>query len=127
MAGAAAMIRGRLEEDDPLQAEAELIALWNQGLEITAIAHRLRLPPAPLQSRAQSLQPRGLIQPRPKGGAYPRQTALARQNGSPTPRQRPVQLTDTGAVQRLDRREDEVQGLRLILQSVVDRLDYTPV
>jgi hypothetical protein len=30
-------------------------------------------------------------------------------------------------VQRLDRREDEVQGLRLILQSVVDRLDYTPV
>ena len=31
MAGAAAMIRGRLEEDDPLQAETEFIALWNAG------------------------------------------------------------------------------------------------
>jgi transposase len=108
-------------------AEAEFIALWNQGLEITAMAARLGIPKGTVQSRAHRLQQRGLIQPRPKGGAYPRQTALARQNGSPTPRQRPGQLTDTGAVQRLDRLEDEVQGLRLILQSVVDRLDYTPV
>ena len=38
------MIRGRLEEEDPLQAEAELIALWNQGLEITEIAQRLGIP-----------------------------------------------------------------------------------
>jgi hypothetical protein len=30
-------------------------------------------------------------------------------------------------VQRLDRLEDEVQGLRLLVQSVVDRLDHPPV
>jgi DNA-directed RNA polymerase specialized sigma24 family protein len=38
------MIRGRLEEDDPLQAEATFITLWNQGLEITEIAQRLGIP-----------------------------------------------------------------------------------
>jgi DNA-binding IclR family transcriptional regulator len=95
-------------------AEQEFIALWTQGLEIATSAQRLGIPKGTVQSRALRLQARGLIQPRPKGGAYPRQKALAR-------------LTDTGAVQRLDRLEDEVQGLRLILQSVVDRLDYTPV
>jgi DNA-binding transcriptional MocR family regulator len=84
MAGAAAMIRGQLEEDDPLQAEAEFIALWNQGLEITEIAQRLGIPRGTVQSRAHRLQQRGLIQPRPKGGAYPRQKALARLDGSPT-------------------------------------------
>jgi hypothetical protein len=57
--------------------------------------------------------------------------------------QRPVQTTDTGAVssvdtgavqrfdtgpvQRLDRLEDEVLGLRRLVQSVVDRLDHPPV
>jgi hypothetical protein len=30
-------------------------------------------------------------------------------------------------VQRLDRLEDEVQGLRQLVQSVVDRLDHPPV
>jgi transposase len=68
MAGAATMIRGRLEEDDPLQAEAEFIALWNQGLEITEIAQRLGIPKGTVQSRAHRLQQRGLIQPRPKEG-----------------------------------------------------------
>jgi hypothetical protein len=77
------MIRGRLEEDDPLEAEAELIALWNQGLEITAMAQRLGIPKGTVQSRAHRLQARGLIQPRPKGGAYPRQKAQARSDGSP--------------------------------------------
>ena len=38
-----------------------------------------------------------------------------------------VQGLDTGAVQRLDRLEDEVQGLRLLMQSVLDRLDHPPV
>jgi DNA-directed RNA polymerase specialized sigma24 family protein len=62
MAGAAAMISGRLEEDDPLHAEAEFIALWNQGLEITAMAQRLGIPKGTVQSRARRLQQRGLIQ-----------------------------------------------------------------
>jgi len=78
MAGAAAMIRGRLEEDAPMQAEATFIALWNQGLETTEIAQRLSIPKGTVQSRAHRLQQRGLIQPRPKDVAYPRQKALAR-------------------------------------------------
>jgi transposase len=90
MAGAAAMIRGRLEEDDPLQAEAEFIALWNQGLEIADIAQRLGIPRGTVQSRAHRLQQRGLIRPRPKGGAYPRQKVLARSDGSPTSPTPPV-------------------------------------
>jgi hypothetical protein len=36
-----------------------------------------------VQSRAHRLQQRGLIQPRPKGGTYPRQKALARSDCSP--------------------------------------------
>jgi transposase len=127
MAGAAAMIGGRIEEDDPLQTEAEFIAFWNQGLEIAAIAQRLGLSRGTVQSRAHRLQQQGKIQPRPRGGNDPSQRAKARQEDPPAPVQRPVQRTDTGAVQRLDRREDEVQSLRLILPSGVDRLDYTPV
>jgi hypothetical protein len=38
-----------------------------------------------------------------------------------------VQALDTGAVQRLDRLEDDVQGLRQLVQAVIDRLNHTPV
>jgi hypothetical protein len=38
-----------------------------------------------------------------------------------------VHELDTGPVQRLDRLEDEVQGLRRLVQSLVDRLDHPPV
>jgi hypothetical protein len=38
-----------------------------------------------------------------------------------------VQGLDTGAVQRLDRLEDEVKGLRQLVQVLVDRLDHPPV
>jgi hypothetical protein len=41
--------------------------------------------------------------------------------------QKPVQTFDTGPVQRLDRLEDEVQGLRQLMQAVIDRLDHPPV
>ena len=67
----------------PAEQEATLIALWNAGTEIAAIATRLSIPKGTVQSRAHRLQQRGLIQPRPKGGAYPRQKALARQNQTP--------------------------------------------
>jgi len=67
-------------------AEQEFIALWTEGLEIAVIAQRLGIPKGTVQSRAHRLQQRGLIQPRPKGGAYPRQKALARQ---------PLALSDT--------------------------------
>ena len=38
-----------------------------------------------------------------------------------------VQSIDTGAVQRIDALEEEVQGLRLLMQSVLDRLNQPPV
>jgi hypothetical protein len=123
--------------------EATFIALWQAGLETAAIAQRLGVPKGTVQSRAHRLQQQGKIQPRPRGGSYPSQRALARQAGTPRPVQRPVQSIDTGAVssvdtgavqtfdtgpvQRLDRLEDEVQGLRRLVQSVVDRLDHPPV
>jgi hypothetical protein len=58
--------------------EAEFIALWTQGLETATIAQRLGIPKGTVQSRAHRLQQRGLIQSRPRGGAYPSQRALAR-------------------------------------------------
>jgi transposase len=67
----------------PAEQEATFIALWTQGLELAAIAQRLGIPKGTVQSRAHRLQQRGLIAPRPKGGAYPRQKALARQEGTP--------------------------------------------
>ena len=82
---------GRAEETDHRRAypmtpaEQEFIALWTEGLEIAVIAQRLGIPKGTVQSRAHRLQQRGLIQPRPKGGAYPRQKALARSDGSPAP------------------------------------------
>jgi hypothetical protein len=65
------------------EAEALLIELWNQGLESTEIAQRLGIPKGTVQSQAHRLQQRGLIQPRPRGGAYPSQPALARQERAP--------------------------------------------
>jgi transposase len=70
--------------------EAHFIALWTEGLEITAIAQHLGIPKGTVQSRAHRLQQRVLIQPRPKGGAYPRQKALAQSDGLPTTRAPPV-------------------------------------
>jgi hypothetical protein len=67
----------------PAEQEATFIALWTQGLELAAIAQRLGIPKGTVQSRAHRLQQRRLIAPRPKGGAYPRQKALARQEGTP--------------------------------------------
>jgi DNA-binding transcriptional MocR family regulator len=101
--------------------EARFIALWQQGLETAAIAQALGIPRGTVSSRAQTLVRQGKIQPRPRGGAYPRQKALTR------PVQRPVQSTDTGAVQsvdtgavqRLDQLEDEVQELRQLMQAVM--------
>jgi hypothetical protein len=38
-----------------------------------------------------------------------------------------VQPFDTGPAQRLDRLEDEVLGLRRLMQSIIDRLEHPPV
>jgi hypothetical protein len=68
----------------PAEQESTLIALWNEGLELAAIAQRLGIPKGTVQSRAHRLQARGLIQPRPRGGAYPAQRVKARQEGAPS-------------------------------------------
>jgi hypothetical protein len=51
--------------------EARFIALWQAGLETPEIARQLGIKATTAQSRAYRLQQRGLIQPRPRGGAYP--------------------------------------------------------
>jgi hypothetical protein len=115
--------------------EARFIDLWNAGTETAEMARRLSIPPGTVSSRAHALQQRGLIQPRPRGDPHGRRVAQARQTGTPTAVQQPVQSldtgavhsVDTGAVQRLDRLEDEVQGLRSLVQCVIDRLDRPPV
>jgi hypothetical protein len=119
--------------------EATFIALWQQGASQQERAARLGMPIGTIKSRASALARQGKIQARPKGGAYPRQ----RHQAAMAPVQRPVHSTDTGAeqsvdtgavqgldtgaVQRLDRLEDEVKGLRQLVQVLVDRLDHPPV
>jgi hypothetical protein len=58
--------------------EARFIALWQAGTEQTAIAQALGIPRGTVSSRASALAKQGKIQPRPKGGAYPRQKAQGR-------------------------------------------------
>jgi hypothetical protein len=96
------------------------IQLWQQGLDTRAVGQELGIPRGTVNSRAATLVRQGKIQPRPRVGAYPRQQALARQEGAPVQSidTGAVQPFDTGPVQRLDRLEDEVQGLRELVQAV---------
>jgi hypothetical protein len=63
--------------------EAEFIALWSQGLSQDVMAQRLGIPIGTVKSRAHALAHAGKLTPRPRGGAYPRQKALAQQAGTP--------------------------------------------
>ena len=65
--------------------ESEFIALWQQGCEVAEIATRLGIPRGTVSSRASALTREGKIQRRPRGGAYPQQKALARQEDRPAP------------------------------------------
>jgi hypothetical protein len=111
--------------------EQAFITLWNQGASYRELAAARRCPLGTVASRSAALVAQGKIQPRPWGGAYPSRRAKARPDASPPPVQRPVQPLDTGAVygldtgamQRLDRLEGEVQDLCLLVQVLVDRLD----
>jgi transposase len=58
--------------------EQKFITLWQQGASQQAIAARLGVPLGTVKSRASTLARQGKIQPRPRGGAYPRQQARAR-------------------------------------------------
>jgi hypothetical protein len=58
--------------------ETEFIALREQGLDNAAIAARLGIPVGTASSRASTLIRQGKLTPRPRGGAYPRQTTQGR-------------------------------------------------
>ena len=60
-----------------LAEEATFIALWQQGLSQDAIAQQLGIPVGTVKSRAHTLAHAGKLTPRARGGAYPRQKALA--------------------------------------------------
>jgi hypothetical protein len=109
-------------------AEAEFIALWQQGLSHEAIAQQLGCPVGTVKSRAHTLAHQGKIQARPRGGAYPRQQALARSEaeGPPStvhpgtvdgpPSHRPPSTVD-------HLREDLQAALTMALQPVLARLE----
>jgi hypothetical protein len=119
--------------------EATFITLWQQGASYTAIAQALGCPLGTVASRAHTLAHQGKLQARRRGGASPRPQHQAATAPVQTPVQSidtgavssvdtgAVQPSDTGPVQRLDRLEDEVQGLRHLVQALVDRLDHPPV
>jgi hypothetical protein len=65
--------------------EARFIEFWQQGLSQDDMAQRLGIPRGTVSSRAYTLVRQGKIQPRPRGGAYPRQKALAQQGDPPVP------------------------------------------
>jgi DNA-binding transcriptional MocR family regulator len=77
--------------------ETTFITLWQQGLSHDALAQQLGIPVGTVKSRAHALQQRGLIQARPRRGRQ----ALVRPE-RPAPVHRPVQPSDTGAVQPFD-------------------------
>jgi hypothetical protein len=63
--------------------EARFIQLWTQGVDSATIGQQLGIPRGTVSSRAATLVRQGKIQPRPRGGAYPKQRALARQDQAP--------------------------------------------
>jgi DNA-binding IclR family transcriptional regulator len=62
--------------------ETRFIQLWNQGHDTATIGQSLGIPRGTVSSRASTLVRQGKIQPRPRGGAYPRQKALTRQGSA---------------------------------------------
>ena len=81
--------------------EAPFITRWQAGTEQAEIGRQLGIPRGTVSSRAMGLVRQGKIQPRPKGGAYPRSKAQGRDHSSSSV-QRPVQTFDTGAVHSAD-------------------------
>jgi len=117
--------------------EATVIALWQAGTETAEIGRQLGIPRGTVASRAHTLVRQGKIQPRPKGGAYPRRKALARSeaDGPPStvhrdPAHRPLSTVDRppstihpqpSTVDHV--REDLQAALTIALQPVVARLE----
>jgi hypothetical protein len=70
-------------------AEQAFIRLWTEGASYRDLAQALGCALGTVGSRAAALVAQGKIQPRPRGGAYPKQKALSRQDGSPAPAPHP--------------------------------------
>jgi hypothetical protein len=68
--------------------EARFIALWQAGTETAAIAQQLGIPVGTVSSRAYTLVRQGKLQPRPRGGAYPRQRGQGHGESPPAPHPR---------------------------------------
>jgi hypothetical protein len=79
------------------------------------------------QLKAQGRSGRRIAQEMAMAESTLRAAPKRRQTTRFIPVQRPVQPFDTGAVQRLERLEDEVIGLRRLMRSVIDRLNHPPV
>jgi hypothetical protein len=60
------------------ETQAQLMALWEQGLVTTDIAQRLGVTRTAAHRRARSLQRRGVIQPRSSGGTSLSQQVLTK-------------------------------------------------
>jgi hypothetical protein len=99
--------------------EPDFIRLWQAGASQAAIAQALGVPVGTVKSRAHHLAAQGKIQPRPRGGAYPRRTAHARveQTGvsADTPHDTPAHArrvpADTPPVQYLPPSQGEMLPL----------------
>jgi DNA-binding transcriptional MocR family regulator len=63
--------------------ERQFIRLWQAEASYRDLAQALGCALGTVGSRAAALVVQGKIQPRPRGGAYPRRKALARQEGTP--------------------------------------------
>jgi hypothetical protein len=120
----------------PDLSDIHLRQLIDAGLSQRDIARRTGIPRSTLQVRIKCLgvQPAPPVQrpvSRPDTGAVQRVDIGAVQpldtDAVSSVDIGAVQAVDTGPVQRLDALEQEVQGLRLLIQSVVDRLDQPSV
>jgi hypothetical protein len=104
----------------PALTDDQLRAFLEAGLSQREIARRTGIPRASLQVRLKRL---GLqVTPPVQRPVSRLDTDAVSSVGTGA-----VQAFDTGPVQRLNAVEQEVQGLRLLMQAVLDRLDQPPV
>ena len=97
--------------------DALLRRLLREGVSQREIARRLGIPRTTLQDYLKRRPPVAVQRPVPAVD-----TGAVSSAGTGA-----VQGFDTGTVQRVDRLEEEVQGLRHLIRAVIDRLDQVPV
>jgi hypothetical protein len=108
--------------------DAQLRDLLEEGLSQREIARRTGMPRSTLQDRMKrlglqvSLPVQRPVSRPDTGAVQATDTDAVSSVGTGA-----VQALDTGAVQRVEALEQEVQGLRLLMQSVLDRLDRPAV